>query len=76
MHNILSIDRTSVFLMPSLFCFVCTYEIHQTRLLHIAFFISLESSQGGGVHQLGSMTFGLAVKKFLNIESFFHSKLN
>jgi hypothetical protein len=29
---------------------------------------SLESSPRGGVHGLGSMTFGLAVQKFLNIE--------
>jgi hypothetical protein len=28
----------------------------------------LESSGRGGVHGLGSMTFGLAVQKFLNIE--------
>jgi hypothetical protein len=32
------------------------------------FLLSLESSQGGGVHWLGSMVFGLAVQKFLNIE--------
>ncbi len=32
------------------------------------FSVSLESSQGGGVHGLGSMVFGLAVQKFLNIE--------
>jgi len=30
--------------------------------------VSLESSQQGGVHGLGSMTFGLAMQKFLNIE--------
>jgi hypothetical protein len=29
---------------------------------------SLESSQQGGVHGLGSMMFGLTVQKFLNIE--------
>jgi hypothetical protein len=36
------------------------------------FLLSLESSQGGGggVHELGSMTFGHAVQKFLNIERF------
>jgi hypothetical protein len=51
-----------------LFCFVCTCEIHQTGMLQIAFLVSLESSQGGGVHQPGSMMFGLAVQKFLNIE--------
>jgi hypothetical protein len=32
--------------------------------------VSLESSWWGGVHGLGSMTFGLAMQKFLN------SKLN
>jgi len=30
----------------SLFCF----EIHRTRMLQTAFLVSLESSQGGGVH--------------------------
>jgi hypothetical protein len=37
-------------------------------MLEIVFLVSLESSQQGGVHGLGSMTFGLAVQKFLNIE--------
>jgi hypothetical protein len=37
-------------------------------MLHIMFLVSLESSRQGGVHGLGSMTFGLAVQKFLNIE--------
>jgi hypothetical protein len=36
----------------------------------------LESSQWGGVYGLGSMTFGIAVQKFLNIEWFLHWKLN
>jgi hypothetical protein len=31
--------------------------------------VTLESSQQGGVHMLGSMTFGLVVQKFLNIEN-------
>jgi hypothetical protein len=44
-----------------LFCFVCIYEIHQTGMLQVAFSVSLESSQGGGVHQLGFMAFGLGV---------------
>jgi hypothetical protein len=52
----------------SLFVLFCTYEIHQIRMLQITFLISLESTQQGGVHQLGFMTFGLAVQKFLNIE--------
>jgi len=33
-----------------LFCFVCTNEIHWTRMLQIVFLVSLESSQRGGVH--------------------------
>jgi hypothetical protein len=44
-----------------LFCFVFTYEIHQTGMLQIAFLVSLESFQGGGVHRLGFMAIGLAV---------------
>jgi hypothetical protein len=51
----------------------CSYEIHQTGMLQIMFFLmSLESSRQGGVHGLGSMMFGLAVQKFLNIEWFLH----
>jgi len=38
--------------------------------------VSLESFWWGGVHGLGFMTFGLVVQKFLNIEWFFHWKLN
>jgi hypothetical protein len=52
----------------SFVCFVCTDEIHQAGMLQIVFLVSLESSQGGGVHQLGFMLFGLAMQKFLNIE--------
>jgi hypothetical protein len=37
-------------------------------MLEIMFLVSFESSQGGGVHGLGSLTFGLVVQKFLNIE--------
>jgi hypothetical protein len=37
-------------------------------MLQIVFLVSLESSCREGVHGLGSMTFGLACKKFLNIE--------
>ncbi len=45
-----------------LFCFVCTYEIHCTRMLQIVFLVSLESSRGGGgVHRVGFMAFGLVV---------------
>jgi hypothetical protein len=38
------------------------------RMLEIVFVVSSESSPQGGVHGLGSMLFGLAVQKFLNIE--------
>jgi hypothetical protein len=44
-----------------LFCFVCTYEIHQTGMLQIVLLVSLESSEGGGVHWLGFMAFGLVL---------------
>jgi hypothetical protein len=43
-------------------------------MLQITFLVSLESwylwkaLKDKGVHQLGSMVFGLAVQKFLNIE--------
>jgi hypothetical protein len=37
-------------------------------MLQIVFLVPSESTQQGGVHQLGSMMFGLAVQKFLNIE--------
>jgi protein-tyrosine-phosphatase len=45
--------------------FVCTNKIHRTGMPQIMFSLSLESSQQrGGVHGIGSMTFGLAVQKF------------
>jgi hypothetical protein len=37
-------------------------------MLQIVFLVSLESFQQEGVHGLGSMTFGLVMQKFLNIE--------
>jgi len=38
-------------------------------MLQIVFWVSLESfNEEVGVHGLGSMTFGLVVEKFLNIE--------
>jgi hypothetical protein len=37
-------------------------------MLQIVFLVSLESYWQEGMHGLGSMTFGLAVQKFLNIE--------
>jgi hypothetical protein len=57
------------------FVLFCSYEIHGTWMFHILFLVSLESSQWW-VHGLGSMMFGLVVQKFLNIEWFFHWKLN
>jgi hypothetical protein len=44
----------------SLFVLFCTDDTQGTRMLQIAFLVSLESSQGGGVHGLGFMAFGLA----------------
>jgi hypothetical protein len=37
-------------------------------MLQIELLVSLESSQGGRAHWLGSMLFALPVQKFLNIE--------
>jgi hypothetical protein len=37
-------------------------------MLQIMFLVSFESSLQGGMRGLGSMMFGLAVQKFLNIE--------
>jgi hypothetical protein len=37
--------------------------------------VSLESSQRGGVHGLGSMMFGLLVQFLKNIELFFSLKI-
>jgi hypothetical protein len=46
-------------------------------MLQIAFLVSLDSSQRAkGCMGFGSMAFGLAVQKFLNIEWFFHWKFN
>jgi hypothetical protein len=39
-------------------------------MLQIMFLVSLKSSQRGGVHGLGSMTFGLVMQKFLNRKIF------
>jgi hypothetical protein len=51
-------------------CFVLFVLMRSTEpgMLQNAFLVSLESSQGGGVHGLGSMTFGLVVQKLLNVE--------
>jgi hypothetical protein len=42
----------------SLFVLFCTYEIHH-GMLQVTLLVSLENSSRGGVHGLGSMTFGL-----------------
>ncbi len=44
-------------------------------MFQIVFLVSLEPSQQGGVHGLGSMTFGLVVQKFLNIGLIFSLKI-
>jgi hypothetical protein len=56
----------------SLFCFVVmrSTEPDASDCGHGVFGKLLTSR--GGVHGLGSMTFGLVVQKFLNIESFLH----
>jgi hypothetical protein len=51
------------------------YEIHWTLILQIMFLVSLESSQRGGVHGLGSMTFGLAVQKVFEYWMIFSLKI-
>ncbi len=49
----------------TLFVLFCTYEIYRTRMLQIVFLVSLESSQGGGVHRLGSMMFAKVLKYWM-----------
>ncbi len=60
---------------PSFSQKLMVFWVHQTGMLQIVFFMSVESSQLGGVHGC-SMMFGLAVQKFLNIEWFLHWELN
>jgi len=69
-------ELCDIYLWIKVVCLFCTYEIHQARMLQIVFFVSLESSWGGGVHRLGFMASGLVVQKFLNMEWFLHWKLN
>jgi hypothetical protein len=59
----------------SLFVLFCFLVMRSTRMLQIVFLVSMESSQRGGVHVLGSMMFGPAVQKLLNIEWFLHWKI-
>jgi hypothetical protein len=65
-----------IYLWRKVVCFdlFFSYEIHQTGMLQIVFLVSLESSRWDdkGCMGFGSMTFGLAVQKLLNIEWFFH----
>jgi hypothetical protein len=76
LHTKVGIHPT-IYLWRKVVCFVlfCSYEIHWTGMLQIMFLVSLESSRREGVHWLGSMTFGLAVQKFLNIEWFLKLKI-
>ncbi len=72
-----------LFMKEGSFVLFCSYEIQQTRMLQIMFLVSSEimflvsleimflvSSESSlrGVHGLGSMTIGLEVQKFLNVE--------
>ncbi len=59
----------------SLFCIVLMRST-EPGCFRSCFLLNLESSRQGGVHGLGSMTFGLAMQKFLNVEWFLHWKLN
>ncbi len=49
----------------SLFVLFCTDEIHWTGMLQIEILVSLESSEGEGVHRLGSMVFWTCSAKVL-----------
>jgi hypothetical protein len=54
-----------------------TYEIHQTGMLQIVFLVYLESSQGEGVHWLGSrVCLDLWCKSSWILNDFFPWKLN
>ncbi len=51
-----------------LFCFVVMRSTELGWFGSCSLCLWKESSPRGGVHGLGSMTFGLVVQKFLNIE--------
>ncbi len=53
----------------------CIYEIHWTGMLQIVFLVSLESFWRGGVHGLGSMTFGLAMQMLFEYSTIFSLKM-
>jgi hypothetical protein len=59
----------------SLFCFV-VMKSTKPRCFRSCSWCFWGSFQQGGVHGLGSTTFGLVVQKFLNIEQFLHWKIN
>jgi hypothetical protein len=53
----------------SLFCFVCTHEIHRAWMLQITFLCLWKAlNREDRCLSLVSMTFGLALQKFSNIE--------
>jgi hypothetical protein len=56
------LGKREIYLWRKVVCLFCTYEIHRTRMLQIAFLVFLESSQWGGVHGLGFMVFRLVVQ--------------
>jgi hypothetical protein len=65
--NINGVGDNHLYIKVVCFVLFCGYGMLQTGIFQIVL-VSLESSQRGRVHGLGSMMFGLAVQKFLNIE--------
>ncbi len=61
-HDFWSFGTREIYLWRKVVCLFCTYEIHQTRMLQIAFLVFLESSRRGGVHGLGFMVYRLVVQ--------------
>jgi hypothetical protein len=70
--NVIENITTSIY---CLFCFVYHIEISQTTMLHVVFFISLESFWLVLLHQLCLRLFGATMWKLLIIEPFFQWKL-
>jgi hypothetical protein len=60
----------------SLFCFVVMRSTKPRCFRSCSWCLWKKTSWQGGVHGLGSMMVGLVVQKFLNVEWFFHWKLN
>jgi len=77
-RGVLSHRGLAIYLWRKVVCFVlfCFVVMRSTELWYASdppFSLSLEHSSSEGVHDgLGSMTFGLVVQKFLNIEWFLH----